>query len=176
MKIIARSLLLCLALIGLFSYITTNRAQKILANVDVPSDTQFQKLQYCLSTSDCKIVRWKDCNKCGYARAVNLRWANYFYDNADYYQYPIGFNTFYCQALENMATTTKLTLKNFSIGCEDQVQPEQVIGSGCDQLIKQCYAVCKDVLGRTHKCTFDSYMQRLIDAYLPQITQVKDEQ
>ena len=176
MKIIARSVLLCLALIGLFSFINTSRARRILASTVVPSETQFQKLQYCLSDSDCQVVRWKDCSQCAYARAVNGRWADYFYDNADYYQYPIGFNTFYCQALAKAATTTRLAIRQFSVSCEDQYQSEQVIGSGCDQFIKQCYSVCKDALGRTHKCSFDSYMQRLVEASMPPIISSQDEE
>lgn len=171
MKTLARSVLLLLALLGLFSFITAGRAQKVLSGDSIPSETEFQKLQYCLQDSDCQIVRWDDCTQCSYARAVNTRWANYFHDNADYYQYPISFNTYYCQALIKLPTSTATANKVTPrpVACQDQFQSEQVVGSGCDRFIHQCYAQCKDLLGRTHKCTFDSYLQRLTDTYVPQL-------
>lgn len=176
MKIIARSLLLLLALIGLISFIATTKARLVLSSTLVPSTSQFQKLQYCLIDSDCQVVNWHDCNQCQYARAVNNRWANYFYDNADYYQYPIGFNTFYCEALQNQhASTTTPVERKLPIACENQYQSEFVVGSGCDPLIKQCFARCRDSLGRVHKCSFDSYMQRLADWVVPQVIMTKHD-
>lgn len=166
MKSFGRLLIFVACVLIMILFFNYAQARRVVSSGEVPSETEFQQLQYCLFDSDCQIVRWHDCSDCQYARALNQRWAKYFYDNADYYQYPIGFNTFYCAALKQTSAAVSDEKIDGRVSCEEAVQPETVIGSGCDRFIKQCYATCQDAMGRTHKCSFDSYMQRFVEGHL----------
>jgi hypothetical protein len=156
----------------LFFYYNISQAQRIALYDSVPSTNELYKLQYCLDDSDCQIVQWQDCNQCPYSRSMNKHFSGYFYDNADYYNYPIGFNRHYCDTLATIAAQAKGTTAGADlivpkVSCEDtRADKESAVSSKCDPVIKQCYSVCSDGHGGTHKCSYDHYSQKFYDAYL----------
>jgi|GEM_PF-3988239 len=172
MKVFLHFLLLVTAVGGLFFYYTVSQAQRIVLDEEVPSDHELYKLQYCLEDSDCQVVKWQDCNQCPYSRSMNKRFTDYFQDNADYFNYPIGFNRHYCDALAKIARQAKSAagvsdLTRPEVSCDgQQTEQDNVVASKCDVLLKQCYSVCQDDDQSTHRCSYDGYGQKFYDAYL----------
>ncbi len=175
MKGFVQLILLLIAVLGLLFYSNISLAQRIALYDSVPSTNELYKLQYCLEDSDCQVVKWHDCNQCQYSRSMNQRFSKYFYDNADYFNYPIGFNRHYCDALAEIASRAKnsesLTdLTQPKINCENrQVDLEEAVGSKCDPVVKQCYSLCAGENKTTHRCSYDSYDQKFYDIYLAPI-------
>lgn len=173
MKRLINVILLLIAGGGLFFYYTVSQAQRIALYDTVPSKNELYKLQYCLEDSDCQVVQWHDCNQCPYSRSMNKRFSEYFYDNADYYNYPIGFNRHYCDSLAAIASQAKTSdtaadlMSAPRVNCDETAADKEVpVSSKCDPVIKQCYSVCDDGQGGTHKCAYDHYGQKFYDAYL----------
>ena len=151
---------------GLIFYYNVSKASRIAPYEQIPSEDEFYMLQYCLDDSDCETVTWQDCNKCEYSRALNKRFSDYFYDNADYYHYPIGFNQSYCEALKKNLPADKQELGVGRVTCQDSLTTAKVIGAKCDPLFKQCYNECKDYFGMVSKCPYDTYGEKLLDIFI----------
>jgi hypothetical protein len=172
MKVFVQLLLLTIAVAGLLFYSNISQAQRIALYDSVPSTSELYKLQYCLEDSDCQVVKWHDCNQCQYSRSMNQRFSKYFYDNADYFNYPIGFNRHYCDALSQIASRAKqsgalMDLNQPKINCEyQQADLQKVVSSKCDPIIKQCYSICAGDNNTTHRCPYDRYDQKFYDVYL----------
>ncbi len=151
------------SIITIYFYSFT-RALAVAPYDSVPSERTFYPLQYCLEDSDCATVRWQDCSNCSHARAVNRRFAAFFEDNLDYYQFPAGFNARYCQVLRDEG---KLPAVADGQKCSvDYLEQAKVVGSKCDTLLKLCYNECEGVGTVNRKCAYDSYPSKFLEAYI----------
>ena len=163
-QITFRILFLLLSVVYLIFYYNISKASRIALFDTVPSQEQIHELQYCIDDSDCVLVDWVDCNDCNYSRALNKKYANYFYDNADYYNYPIGFNKAYCTALSQ--TVGDVPQSNFRVECHGDIKLERAVSAKCDTLLKQCYGICTKPLGKEGKCSPDKYINKFFDIFL----------
>lgn len=173
-QLVVRVVFLIAATGYLVFYYNVSKAHRIALFDSVPSQTEAHELQYCFTDSDCEIVEWEDCSNCHYSKAVNKKYTDYFYDNADHYDYPIGFNQNYCSVI------TKLNLDEVPenrVECRGNIVSEAPLGAKCDRLLKQCYSVCVNSLGVEGKCKSDTYLNKFYDIFVvPLLYQDEEEQ
>lgn len=165
-QLLIKVIFIFIAVAGLTFYYNVSKASRITMVGEVPSEDKIYELQYCLTDEDCQLVEWDDCSDCQYVEAVNKDYAQYFHDNADYFNYPIGFNRAYCHALSKLIDPEKLNKINYRVDCRYDTPKEKVIASKCDPLIKQCYSICQDAIGSGRKCQKDTYINKFFQIFI----------